>query len=252
MINNKMQKTWQRRIAAWVVRGSLLLLILSVSLVLALRYLPPPTSAFMLADALERRAQGRSPALPIYKWVDWEGISPNVALAVIAAEDQKFAQHGGFDWQAIAAAWRFNQAGSAGAVRGASTLSQQVAKNLFLWRGRSWVRKGLEAYWTLLIEWLWPKRRILEVYLNVAEFGDGIYGVEAAARRYWGKPARHLNAEESSYLAAVLPNPLRYRADQPSPWVRERARWIRMQMRQLGQKPLQAVGTRAGDRPPKE
>jgi monofunctional biosynthetic peptidoglycan transglycosylase len=151
-------------------------------------------------------------------------------LAVIAAEDQKFPQHWGFDVEAIESVLDKQN----GRMRGASTLSQQTAKNLFLWDGRSWLRKGLEAGLTLGLEGVWSKRRILTVYLNIAEFGDGIFGVEAAAQRYFHKPASRLTMTEAALLAAVLPNPLRFRADAPSGYVRQRQAWIMRQMRQLG------------------
>ncbi len=153
-------------------------------------------------------------------------------LAVIASEDQRFADHHGFDLDSIQDAVEDHERGRR--LRGASTISQQVAKNVFLWPGRSFVRKGLEAYFTVLIEALWPKRRILEVYLNVAEFGDGLFGVEAASQRYFKKPASRLSLEEAAVLAAVLPNPHRLRAGRPSAYVEERRDWILRQMDQLG------------------
>ena len=151
---------------------------------------------------------------------------------MIAAEDQNFAAHSGFDLEAIEKAIEHNARGKR--MRGGSTISQQVAKNLFLWQGRSWARKGLEAWYTLLIELMWPKRRILEVHVNVAEFGDGIYGAQAAARSYWDKDASRLSPEQSARLAAVLPAPRRYSAVKPGPYVQRRAAWIQRQMRQLG------------------
>ncbi len=161
-----------------------------------------------------------------------ESISPNAALAVIAAEDQHFPDHYGFDFAAIQDALDDQDEGKP--LRGASTISQQVAKNLFLWSGRSLVRKGLEVWFTALLELLWSKERILEVYLNIAEFGDSTFGVEAASRRFFNKSASRLTAIEAARLAAVLPNPLRYRADKPSAYVLKRQRWIERQMRQLG------------------
>ena len=161
-----------------------------------------------------------------------ESISPNAALAVIAAEDQRFPNHHGFDFAAIQDALDDQDEGKP--LRGASTISQQVAKNLFLWSGRSLIRKGLEVWFTLLLELLWPKERILEVYLNIAEFGDSTFGVEAASQRFFNKSASRLIAIEAARLAAVLPNPLRYRADKPSAYVLKRQRWIERQMRQLG------------------
>lgn len=142
----------------------------------------------------------------------------------MTAEDQNFQEHFGFDWEAIAKAISHNQ--KSRRIKGASTISQQTAKNLFLWSDRSWLRKGLEVYFTLLIEVIWPKERILEVYLNIIEFGSGVYGVEAASRFYFQKSASELNTGEAALLAAVLPNPHVYKADNPSDYVRERQQWI--------------------------
>ena len=155
---------------------------------------------------------------------------PWMGLAVIASEDQKFPTHWGFDVAAIESVLD----NSDSRMRGASTLSQQTAKNLFLWDGRSWIRKGLEAGLTVGIETVWTKRRILTVYLNIAEFGPGIFGVEAASQHYFHKPASRLTAADAALLAAVLPNPIRYRAAAPSGYVRSRQQWILRQMRQLG------------------
>ena len=166
-------------------------------------------------------------------WVSTDEISPWMGLAVIAAEDQKFPEHWGFDVAAIEKALAHNERHE-NRVRGASTLSQQTAKNLFLWDGRSWVRKGLEAGLTLGMETVWSKKRILTGYLNIAEFGDGVFGVEAASQRYFNKPASRLSLSEAALLAAVLPNPIRFKADAPSGYVRNRQAWIMRQMRQLG------------------
>ena len=170
-------------------------------------------------------------------------MSPHVALAVIAAEDQKFLGHHGFDVESIQDAVADAQRG--GRLRGASTISQQVSKNLFLWQGRSFVRKGLEAYFTVLIELLWSKGRILEVYLNVAEFGDGVFGIAAASERLFNTVPARIEADDAALLAAVLPNPSVLRIDQPSAYVRERQSWIRAQMTQLeGQGLLEALKER--------
>ncbi|MFH1864536.1 MAG: monofunctional biosynthetic peptidoglycan transglycosylase, partial [Candidatus Eisenbacteria bacterium] len=162
----------------------------------------------------------------------WENMPQSARLAVVAAEDQKFPTHHGFDLEAISEAWADYQNGDR--LRGGSTISQQVARNLFLMRGGGFFRKGLEAYYTVLIETLWPKRRILEVYLNVAEFGDGVYGIEAASRRFFGKPPARLTSHESSLLASVLPSPRRLHAEHPSEYVLRRAGTIRGLMSQLG------------------
>lgn len=202
----------------------------SVLLVLGLRFVRPPFSGLMV----ERRVQAMFDRgyVARYEWVNLEQVAPVMGVAVIAAEDQNFTEHFGFDWEAIEKAISQNERSNR--LRGASTLSQQTAKNLFLWSGRNWIRKGAEAYFTLLLETLWPKRRILETYLNIVEFGDGIYGVEAAARQYFNKPASRLNASEAALLAAVLPNPHRFKAKAPTPYVLERQQWILRQMRQLG------------------
>jgi monofunctional glycosyltransferase len=164
--------------------------------------------------------------------VSLEQISPHVALAVIASEDQQFPFHAGFDFNSIREAVRASEHGKR--LRGASTISQQVAKNLFLWNGHSFVRKGLEAYFTVLIETLWPKERILEMYLNVAQFGAGIYGVQAAAARYFHTSASQLSSAQAALLAAVLPNPLRLQVERPSHYLLQRREWILTQMRDLG------------------
>ena len=172
-----------------------------------------------------------------YRWVDLEQISPHAAVAVIASEDQFFPFHTGFDLKSIREAIRSNEKQAERKrprVRGASTITQQVAKNLFLWPGRSYVRKGLEAYFTLLIELTWPKERILEVYLNVAQFGDGIYGVEAAAQRFYRMPAARLGRYEAATMAAVLPNPITFKVNAPSAYVTKRRDFILDQMRRLG------------------
>lgn len=200
------------------------LILLSIAMVLPWRWFALPTSTFMLREQLLNDH-------PIhYRWVSWDRISPHLAIAVVAAEDQKFPIHHGFDFESIAQALDEEK----GRRRGASTISQQVAKNLFLWPGRSYVRKGLEAYFTILIETLWPKRRILEIYLNVAEFGPGTFGVGAASRRYFAKSPDQLSLWEASLLAAVLPNPKKMSAARPSAYVRGRAWEIRTWVRQLG------------------
>lgn len=205
---------------------------LSVAVVLWLRWVPPPISAFMLARRCENLIWGDRQVTIRYQWVACDAISPHMLLAAIAAEDQKFPDHYGFDVDSIQTAIEKSRQG--GRLRGASTITQQVAKNLFLWSGRSYVRKGLEAYLTLLLEWLWTKQRILEVYVNIAEFGDGVYGVQAAAERYLGKRAADLTQREAAMLAAVLPNPRQREVRNPSPAMRERRRWIEKQMWQLG------------------
>ena len=211
-------------VAGWVL--------VTAGLVLLLRWVTPPLSAFMIESTLaawlahDRAYQFR------HHWVDLNQVSPNLPLAVVASEDQKFPEHWGFDVEAIEKAYELNR--HSHRVRGASTISQQVAKNLFLWSGRSWFRKGLEAYFTVLIEAAWPKRRILEVYVNTAEFGLGTYGAEAAAERYFHKSAARLSRSDAALLAAVLPNPKLYLVTAPSRYVEQRRAWILGQMQNLG------------------
>ncbi|HDG9808623.1 TPA: monofunctional biosynthetic peptidoglycan transglycosylase [Raoultella planticola] len=195
--------------------------------------LPVPFSAVMLERQIGAWLSGDFHYVAHSDWVGMDEISPWMGLAAIAAEDQKFPEHWGFDVSAIEKALAHNER-QENRVRGASTLSQQTAKNLFLWDGRSWLRKGLEAGLTIGIETVWSKKRILTVYLNIAEFGEGTFGVEAASQRYFHKPASKLTASEAALLAAVLPNPIRFRADAPSGYVRSRQAWILRQMRQLG------------------
>lgn len=199
-------------------------LLTSITAVLAFRWIDPPASAFMVKDLVEDVHVKQ-------QWVSIERISPSMVQAIIASEDQNFEQHYGFDVEAIEKALQHNERvsnfkKSSRRIRGASTLTQQTAKNMFLWRSRSWVRKGLEVYFTVLMEVLWPKKRIAEVYLNTAEFGKGIYGVESAAKRYFGKRASELTLNESALLTAVLPNPKRFKVDSPSPYVLQRRDWI--------------------------
>jgi len=213
------------RVAAWILPAI-------VAIIFILRFVPPPTSAFMLVRHVERLTGSAPGPAVMYRWTSMQNIPAHMALAVVAAEDQNFPHHFGFDVDAIARAMKHNEKGQT--IRGASTISQQVTKNLFLWSGRSYVRKGLEAGLTVLIELMWPKKRILEVYLNIAEFGDGTYGVQAAARRFFNKAPDQLTPREAALLAAVLPSPRRSSATHPSAYVRQRAEWIQTQMRQLG------------------
>ncbi|CAI9389866.1 MULTISPECIES: monofunctional biosynthetic peptidoglycan transglycosylase [Citrobacter] len=194
---------------------------------------PVPFSAVMVERQVGAWLQGDFGYVAHSDWVSMDEISPWMGLAVIAAEDQTFPDHWGFDVAAIEKALSHNERNE-NRIRGASTLSQQTVKNLFLWDGRSWLRKGLEAGLTVGVETVWSKKRILTVYLNIAEFGDGVFGVEAAAQRYFGKPASRLTQSEAALLAAVLPNPLRFKAAAPSGYVRSRQAWILRQMRQLG------------------
>lgn len=224
-----------RNLVHRAVRWSLIviagLIAASVLLVLMFRIVPVFGSMVMV----ERKVQSWLMAEPIdirHDWVSWDRLSGNAKIAVIAAEDQNFPHHHGFDFEQLRealSAWRAGED-----LRGASTISQQTAKNLFLWTGRNWLRKGLEAWFTLLIELLWPKERILEVYLNIAEWGGGVFGLEMAARHYYGVSAADLSETQASRLAAILPNPREWSASAPTPYVLERSHWIQRQMRQLG------------------
>jgi len=216
-----------KRLSKIVYRfAAILCLLIAISWlpILGLRWLQPPTTAFMLQDESARESIA-------YEWVEWSLINSNAAYAVMAAEDQKFPDHFGFDFASIRDS--LDQRDNGLELRGASTISQQVAKNLFLWPGRSFVRKGIEAYFALLLELTWPKQRILEVYLNVAEFGPGIYGVAAASQEFFATTPAGLTDAEAALLAAVLPNPARLRADRPSDYLRDRQRWILGQLQRL-------------------
>lgn len=201
------------------------------------RFVPPPPTLLMWQQAI--KGQGMD-----YRWRSLNDISPNLVYSAIAAEDARFCSHRGFDMAAIRQALEANERG--GRVRGGSTISQQTAKNVFLWPGRDWVRKGLEAGYTVLIETGWSKRRILEVYLNVAEFAPGVYGAEAAARHWFGKSARDLTASEAARLAAILPSPRRYNAGQPGPYVRRRASRVQAAARVVRNEGLAACVIRRG------
>lgn len=221
-----------RRIVRLVAILILGWLALSVVAVLLLRFIPPLTSAMMLERRIGAAFSSDKDFSFHHRWVPWDQISPQVGIAMVAGEDQKFPFHHGFDVDAIQDA--IDAADEGKRLRGASTISQQTAKNLFLWNGRSFVRKGLEAYFTVLIEALWPKRRILEVYMNIVELGDGVYGVGAASDVFYRVPPSRLDVTQAARLAAVLPNPRRLRVDAPSAYVQRRTAWISRQMSQLG------------------
>lgn len=212
----------------WLFLLVLLILGLTLLVLLLFRFVNPPTTAFIVGH----QVQAGSLSSVRQTWVSLEDISPWMPLAVIASEDQRFLRHWGVDTHAIVTA--VNDFRDGDGLRGASTITQQTAKNLFLWGGRSYVRKGVEAALAVAMDGLWPKRRIMEVYLNVAEFGPGLYGVEAASQAHFGVPASRLTATQAARLAAVLPNPKVFDAGNPSPYVWERVSWIRRQMDQLG------------------
>ena len=228
----KQPRTRKRRLLRWLIALPVLFVALTTLQVLVLRFVDPPFSTVMAGRQLSAWADGDWKFRVAYDWRDLDRMAPSMPLALIAAEDQNFAEHYGFDFKAIEKARRNNA--RCRKLRGASTISQQVAKNLFLWSGRSWVRKGFEAWYTVLIEALWPKHRILEMYANIAEFGDGIYGAQAAARSFFRKDAARLTAAECARLAAVLPSPRRYNAAHPGPYVQRRSNAIQRQMRYVG------------------
>ena len=236
------RRRWWR--LAWLL--PLLFVALTSLQVAVLRFIDPPFSAFMAARQFDAWAERDWDYRTAYDWRDLDEMSPSLPLALVAAEDQNFPTHHGFDFAAIEKAQVHNQRVAARAekrgrpvrgIRGASTISQQTAKNLFLWQGSGatrWLRKGLEVWYTALIETMWPKQRILEVYANIAEFGDGVYGAQAAARTFFGRDAAKLSPAQCARLAAVLPSPRRYNARNPGPYVQRRSNGIERQMRHLG------------------
>lgn len=215
------------RLRRWVLRVGLWIIALTTLLTLPLRWINPPTSSFILQRHFSA-VSDHSPRVR-YRWVDRQEIARSLAAAVQAAEDQKFRNHFGFDFTSIVSAIEEN----GGRGRGASTITQQVAKNLYLWPGRSLFRKGLEAYLSLALELFLPKDRILEVYLNLAEFGPNVFGAEAGSQFHFGKSASKLTDWESALFAAVLPNPARLSASRPSEYVRERANSISTEMKRF-------------------
>lgn len=213
------------KISAWFLGPSLLLTLLYA-------VLPIPVTPLMVQRCWEQAWDSERDVRWEYDWVSFQELSPHLQLAVICSEDQDFLEHEGFDFEAIEKAYKYNKTHKK--KRGASTISQQTAKNAFLWPSRSWLRKGFEVYFTAISELIWSKERIMTVYLNIIEFGDGIYGAEAAARHYFNKSAKDLNRQEAALLASVLPNPIVYKVDNPTPKVRERQQWIIWQMRLWG------------------
>lgn len=218
---------WTKRIFLW-------LFVLQFVYIILLRWINPPVTMTQLVSWVSGHGLKRD-------YVDFSDMSPAARLSVIASEDQLFPDHSGFDWKSIKKAQAYNER-KPGRIHGASTISQQVAKNVFLWQGRSWIRKGLEVYFTFMIETFWNKKRILEVYLNVIEMGDGVFGIEAAAKAYFNKPAKNLSRPEAAMIAACLPNPKRYKVKPPSGYVMNRASFIQRQMNNLESDPdVQAV-----------
>ncbi len=222
------RSSFWRKLVKWGLRLVIGGFVASVFAVAAFTVLPVPVTPLMLIRSVSALGEGKS--LTWQKnWVSLDEISPKLVAAVIAAEDSRFLSHNGFDFEAIDKAIRYNSK-STRRIRGGSTISQQVAKNVFLWPSRSWARKGIEVYFTTLIELMWSKRRIMEVYLNVVEMGDGVYGAAAASRSYFRKPVTKLTSSEAALLAAVLPNPRRYVVSKPSGYVRFRQSMILRRM----------------------
>ena len=211
---------------------TLFFFIFTILVVLIFRFLPIPTSSFMLQQRITNLIDGNFNSIN-YDWVNYNEISNSAKLAVIAAEDQKFFDHYGFDFESIEKALKRNKRSKI--TRGASTITQQTAKNLFLWSDKSYVRKGLEVYFSLLLETLWSKERILEVYLNIAEFGENVYGVQASSRKFFNRDANKLTYQNAAMLAAVLPNPKKYKVNSLTNYRQRRVFWIQKQMRQLGE-----------------
>lgn len=216
-----------RKIFKFILKLISGLILLSIFMVLLYKWLPVPFTPLMAIRYFENPEEEIQ-----HNWVSRQDISRHLQLSVIASEDQNFVKHNGFDFEAIEKAIEDNQKGKR--VRGASTISQQTAKNVFLWPGRNWFRKGLEVYFTFLIETFWSKERILEVYLNSIEMGKGIYGAEAAAQHWFGKSASNLSIYEAAAIAAVLPNPREYRANPASNYINQRKNWIVRQMQNYG------------------
>lgn len=218
----------------WLKRILIFLLIFHLVYIVLLKWVNPPVTITQLGSLFQGEGLKRD-------YVDGDDLSYNIKLAVIAAEDQIFPDHSGFDWKSIDKARKHNEK-KPNRVRGASTISQQTAKNVFLWQGRSWLRKGLEVYFTKMIEWIWGKERILEVYLNVIEMGKGIYGAEAAAQAYFKKPASRLSRKEAALIASCLPNPIKYTVKPTSRYVAIKHGWVMRQMAVLEKDPdIQAV-----------
>lgn len=201
--------------------------VLSIVSVIVFRWVPVPITPLMVIRNVEQIGDGKGLVME-HDWVALEEISPKLQLAVVCSEDQNYLKHFGVDWGAIQKAMKENEKGKR--VRGGSTITQQTAKNVFLWQGRSFLRKGLELWFTLLIEVFWSKERIMEVYLNSIEMGNGIYGAEAASQHWFHKSAKKLTKDEAAAIAAILPNPLRYKANPASSYISQRKAWIKQQM----------------------
>ncbi len=225
---------WGKYFRRLFVKLALLFFGTTIGMTLLYSFLPVPLTPLMVQRCWQQAWDSKRDVRLRHDWVSLSEISPHLQLAVVCAEDQDFLEHEGFDFEAIEKAYEHNKTHKR--KRGASTISQQTAKNVFLWPSRSWLRKGLEVYFTFITEMVWSKKRIMAIYLNSIEFGDGIYGAEAAARHFFGKSAAQLNRQESALLASVLPNPLVRKVEKPSGEVRQRQQWVLSQMRMWGGK----------------
>ena len=220
-----------KSITAIITQVFIWFLLSTVLWVLTYKFVNPPITLLMIQRNIERNSEGKSAKME-KEWVEFNNISDNMKRAAVSAEDQLFLKHIGFDINAIEKAFKANKKHKK--IKGGSTISQQTAKNVFLWPGRSWIRKGFEAYFTLLIELLWSKERILEVYLNVIEMGDGIYGAEAAAQAYYGKSCHSMTRSQAALIAACFPNPRRWTPKKPTSYIKHRQYLIMRNMRSLG------------------
>jgi monofunctional glycosyltransferase len=226
---NKYLKTFFR----WLLYGILIFFISSVFFVLLYSFVNPPVTPLMVIRVFQQMIQGEKVVLK-KDWVSIKDLSPSLQLAVVASEDNRFLEHHGFDFDAIEKAKDYNEKKKGKKMRGASTISQQTAKNVFLWPQRSWIRKGMEAYFTVLIELVWSKKRIMEVYLNVIETGKGIYGAEMASQIYFRKSASTITQGEAALIAAILPNPLKWSPAHPTGYLLSRQQWILWNMGNIG------------------
>jgi monofunctional biosynthetic peptidoglycan transglycosylase len=218
-----------KKIIKWILIAIAAFFGLSIFTVIFYKFVPPPVTPIMVLRVFEGWFDGKSVGID-KSWRSFDEISPNIYRAVVSAEDARFMQHEGFDWKAIENARKYNEAHKGERLHGASTISMQTAKNTFLWHGRNYARKGLEAYFTFLIEKIWGKKRILEVYVNIVEWGDGVYGVEAASEKYFNKPASQLSKREAALLASVLPNPRRWAPNAPTRYINSRVGFIQGRM----------------------
>ncbi len=225
-----------RKITGIFLKIMMWFFISTIGVVIIYRFIPPPVTPLMVIRLFEQAADEKRDIRLSKDWVSLEDMSPSMPLAVITSEDQKFEEHFGFDIEAIEKAQKYNERHKGKKVKGASTISQQTAKNVFLWPQRSYVRKGFEVYFTFLIELLWSKERIMEVYLNVIEMGDGIYGAEAASQAYFDKPVSKLNNSQAALIAACLPNPIKWSPARPTAYIKRKQAWIVRHMR-MAEKP---------------